>query len=211
MLSLSRPGNLFMALKYEPSKVVTVMCKKPFGAVFEEVEENEDRGVYVYECNEGNLAETNAVRAGMILLSVNGIDTRTMGFDGVMDMLRAADTDAPVELSLIDSDEVYRGKAVLDVALPGGGSATVQCLKGQLLRDVLLQADLELYNMKGKMTNCGGGGVCGTCVVGLDVAMNDWDPRPDMEAKRLKKYPDNTRLTQALTLNQSLTLTLTKP
>jgi ferredoxin len=43
------------------------------------------------------------------------------------------------------------------------------------------------------MTNCGGGGSCGTCVV--NVSNNpDWEVRAEWEGKRLKKYGKESRL-----------------
>lgn len=36
-----------------------------------------------------------------------------------------------------------------------------------------------------QMTNCNGGGQCGTCAVQVDQA-DGWDPRSDWEAKKLK-------------------------
>jgi ferredoxin len=37
------------------------------------------------------------------------------------------------------------------------------------MRKVLLDAKVDLYDMKGKATNCGGAGQCGTCVVRLET------------------------------------------
>ena len=70
---------------------------------------------------------------------------------------------------------MLRGPANIEVTLPVTyDSATgqevkktliVPALKGQLLRNVLLDAGMNLYDMKGKATNCGGAGQCATCVV----------------------------------------------
>lgn len=69
---------------------------------------------------------------------------------------------------------------------------TIKCLKGQSLRDVLLGSGLDVYGGKAKLTNCGGGGVCGTCGVG--VIAEDWEERPAFEAQKLKKYDSTCRL-----------------
>ena len=169
---------------------------RPLGVVFEEVEENSPRGVYVYEVSEGNIEATCTVHQGMMLLSVNDEDVRRCDFDQVMDLLKAAPEGTNLVLTFMDSNEIFRGKAILKVELPDcGGVRTVECLKGQMLRDVLTQAQLDVYDLKGKVTNCGGGGVCGTCVVNVETAKDDdWEPRSTLEKARLKRYSENARL-----------------
>ena len=45
----------------------------------------------------------------------------------------------------------------------------IQALKGQTMRNVLLDAGVDLYDIRGKATNCGGAGQCGTCVVRMKI------------------------------------------
>ena len=134
----------------------------------------------------------------------------TKSFDDVMDLLCGAPEGTALDVRLIDSQEVFCGVETLKVALAdGAGTWTVECLKGQVLRDVLLQVNLDVYDMKDKMMNCGGGGVCGTCVMRMVVADDDgWEPRPGMEEKRLKRYAPNARLSCNLVVEGDVTIEL---
>ena len=107
-----------------------------------------------------------------------------------MEVLKSAPNGKPVELVFIDPKSITKGPATLAVNLPDGNSMQIKCLKGQVLRSVLLDAKIDLYDMKGKLSNCGGGddrnlntlqyiyspfplplagGICGTCVVGVST------------------------------------------
>lgn len=207
------PAPLGMALKYEPDKKVTVSVSRPLGVVFEEVEENSQRGVYVYEVSEGNIKATGTIHQGMMLLSVNDQDVRRCHFDQVMDLIKAVSEDTDLVLTFMDSNDIFRGKAILNVKLPdGGGVRTIECLKGQMLRDVLTQAQLDVYDLRGKMTNCGGGGVCGTCVVNVETAEDDdWEPRSTLEKARLKRYSENARLSCCMPVEGDATVSLRPP
>ena len=56
----------------------------------------------------------------------------------------------------------------------------IQAMKGQTMRRVLLDSGVDLYDMKGKATNCGGAGQCGTCVVKMTI--------PDGEITKFNAY-----------------------
>ena len=71
---------------------------------------------------------------------------------------------------------------------------SIKCLKGQTLRTVLLQSNIDVYDLKGKVSNCGGGGLCATCVVRLQVPEDDWALKPDFEVKKLKNFDESCRL-----------------
>ena len=108
------------------------------------------------------------------------------------------------ELIFVDPNSVFKGPAILNVKLPVSFDAStgeeivkttqIKCLKGQNLRSVLLDSKIDVYDMKSKLTNCGGGGQCATCVVRLDIPENDWSPVPKFETLRLKKYDSDCRL-----------------
>ena len=201
---------LFMAVKYDKSKYINVSINKPLGAVFEEVAENTANGIYIQECSEGGNAANSGLRAGLVLVESNGIDMRLKDFDGCMDVLKSTPPEVPLDLKFADINEVYRGQATLSIIDTSSNDAkTVECLKGQVLRDILMSANIDLYSMKGKMTNCGGGGVCGTCVVAVDVPEDDaWEPRPEFEAKRLKGYSDTCRLSCNMVVEGDAAITL---
>ncbi len=65
---------------------------------------------------------------------------------------------------------------------------------GANLRAKAVQNGIDIYTWKGKLTNCGGYGQCGTCVVEIVEGMENLSPKTDFEKRRLKKKPDNYRL-----------------
>lgn len=66
--------------------------------------------------------------------------------------------------------------------------------QGANLREKALQNGIDLYTLKGKLTNCGGYGQCGTCLVEIVEGMENLSPRTDFEQKKLRKKPDSYRL-----------------
>ncbi|NJK46916.1 (2Fe-2S)-binding protein [Candidatus Gracilibacteria bacterium] len=65
---------------------------------------------------------------------------------------------------------------------------------GANLREKALQNKIDIYTFKGKLTNCGGYGQCGTCIVEIVEGEENLSPRTDFEQRKLKKKPDNYRL-----------------
>eukprot|EP01041_Mallomonas_annulata_P004426 gene4426-8814_t len=181
------------SLKYDPSSFIEVSISKPLGLVLEEVELNKKKGVYVGDCAPGGkAAAVKTIYPGLFLIEVNGINVKSYDFDSVMDILINAPLDQNIKLVFVDPRSVEKGPANINVKLPDGRTALVSCLKGQNLREVLLGANIDVYDMKGKLTNCSGGGQCGTCVV--EVTAKDWEDRPEFETRKLKKYSPNARL-----------------
>jgi len=189
---VSRPKVLVNALKYDPETLVKISVKKPLGLVLEEIVPGKPKGVYVAECGDGSAKATGKVYAGLCLIKASGIDMRNLDFDNALDVLISLPANDPIELVFADPRLVAKGPAILNVTTITGQKVVIKCLKGQVMRDVLMNTGIEIYDMKGKLTNCGGGGSCGTCVV--DVIAEDWEPRADYEAKRLKKYKESCRL-----------------
>ncbi|ACK66859.1 ferredoxin [Rippkaea orientalis PCC 8801] len=66
--------------------------------------------------------------------------------------------------------------------------------QGANLREKALQNKIDIYTFKGKLTNCGGYGQCGTCIVEIVEGMENLSPRTDFEQRVLKKKPDSYRL-----------------
>ena len=81
---------------------------------------------------------------------------------------------------------------------------------GANLRERALQNKIDIYTLKGKLTNCGGYGQCGTCVVEIVEGMENLSPRTAFEERKLKKKPDNYRLACQATVNGSVSV-VTKP
>lgn len=65
---------------------------------------------------------------------------------------------------------------------------------GANLREKALQNKIDIYTFKGKLTNCGGYGQCGTCIVEIVEGMENLSPRTDVENRKLKRKPDSYRL-----------------
>lgn len=190
--SLRRQTHL-QAQKYDPSTFVQVSLLKPLGISLEEVEENGKKGVVIEEIGDGNAKLNGKLYKGLFLVSVNGVDLKYEDFDTILDALRSSPESEAVNLEFVDLRNVYRGPAVLDVEMPNGKTIKINCLKGQPMLDVLMGANVGVYGDRAKLTNCGGGGQCGTCAILVEDA-EDWEERPTYEGLRLKKYPRSARL-----------------
>lgn len=81
---------------------------------------------------------------------------------------------------------------------------------GANLRLKALENGIDLYKTWGKMTNCGGGGQCGTCIVEIVAGMENLSPRTQTEQRKLKKKPDNYRLACQTLVNGPVSV-ITKP
>ncbi|MCC5640209.1 (2Fe-2S)-binding protein [Nostoc sp. CHAB 5844] len=65
---------------------------------------------------------------------------------------------------------------------------------GANLRLKAVENHIDLYTLFGKMTNCGGYGQCGTCIVEIVEGLENLSPRTEVENRKFKKKPDNYRL-----------------
>ena len=81
---------------------------------------------------------------------------------------------------------------------------------GANLRTKAVQNGIDIYTLKGKLTNCGGYGQCGTCVVEIVEGMENLSPKTDFEKRRLKKKPDSYRLACQTLVNGAISVN-TKP
>lgn len=182
------------APKFDTSKYLRVSLRKPLGLNLEEVLENAARGVMIADVNDGGSAKgSGAPIKGRFLVSVNKEDVRYKTFDDILDLIGGIPQEETVDMEMVYPDDVFKGPAIIDVTTAEGKVVQIKTVKGLVLRDVLLGAGVELYAGSAKLTNCGGGMQCGTCV--LDVKGDvDWEPRAEMEAKRLRKYADSCRL-----------------
>ena len=81
---------------------------------------------------------------------------------------------------------------------------------GANLRLQAMQNGIDIYKLIGKMTNCGGAGQCGTCIVEIVEGMENLSPRTDVENKKFKKKPDNYRLACQTLVNGPVSV-VTKP
>ncbi|WGV24722.1 2Fe-2S iron-sulfur cluster-binding protein [Halotia branconii] len=81
---------------------------------------------------------------------------------------------------------------------------------GANLRLKAIQNNIDLYKFIGKVTNCGGNGQCGTCIVEIVEGIENLSSRTDVENKKLKKKPDNYRLACQTMVNGPVSV-VTKP
>ncbi len=81
---------------------------------------------------------------------------------------------------------------------------------GANLREKALQNRVDIYTLKGKLTNCGGYGQCATCVVEIIEGMENLSPKTDFEKRKLKKKPESYRLACQTLVNGSVKVK-TKP
>jgi ferredoxin len=81
---------------------------------------------------------------------------------------------------------------------------------GANLRLKAMQNGIDIYTLFGKMTNCGGYGQCGTCIVEVIEGIENLSPRTDVENRKLKKKPENYRLACQTLVNGPVSIA-TKP
>ncbi|MFN3926661.1 MAG: 2Fe-2S iron-sulfur cluster-binding protein [Pseudanabaenaceae cyanobacterium] len=87
---------------------------------------------------------------------------------------------------------------------------TIVAMDGANLRLKALEHNIDLYKFVGKLTNCGGYGQCGTCIVEVTAGMENLSPPTDFEQRKLKRKPDNYRLACQCLVNGEVSIR-TKP
>eukprot|EP00899_Mesostigma_viride_P023505 jgi/Mesvir1/4339/Mv06697-RA.1 len=75
-----------------------------------------------------------------------------------------------------------------------GSVKTLTCKSGRIIRNVLKEEKIELYTTWGKLSNCGGAGNCGTCVVEVVEGADVLSAKTTAELKKLKGKPESWRL-----------------
>ena len=120
------------AAKFDPADFISVSLQKPLGLSLEEVEENKKRGVTVDGVDDGGSAKASGkVRSGLFLVSVNGMDTKYEDFDTILNAIKSAPDNKPLDLVFIPPGKVFKGPATVSVTTPDGKQLTIQTLKGK--------------------------------------------------------------------------------
>jgi ferredoxin len=88
----------------------------------------------------------------------------------------------------------FQSASVTFVGVDQGRDRQVVAAQNANLRIKAIENGIDLYSFMGKMTNCGGNGQCGTCIVEVVEGMENLSPRTDFENRKLKKKPENHRL-----------------
>lgn len=81
---------------------------------------------------------------------------------------------------------------------------------GSNLRFKAQENGIDIYTFMGKLTQCGGYGQCGTCVVDVVEGGHNLSPRSAVEERMLKKRPSTCRLACQTTVNGPISV-VTKP
>jgi ferredoxin len=81
---------------------------------------------------------------------------------------------------------------------------------GANLRSQAVENRIDLYSFVGKLSNCGGYGQCGTCIVEIVEGMENLSPQTEFEIRKLKKRPETYRLACQTLVNGPVTVR-TKP
>jgi ferredoxin len=162
------------------------------GIVF--VENDSGRGVRVCEMGAGGAAlSSGLVNTGDELVKVNDVLVVDESFDMIMAKLSSADSPATMTFSrnsvaelkpvsqpreqpartAISRNPVEELKAASTTISVQQEDSVVSLTadKEANLRSVLLEGNVDIYTFIGKISNCNGGGQCGTCVV--DVVSSD--------------------------------------
>ena len=192
----------FIAQQQRPRttlRAVDVSLEKPLGLVLEENVRDAPEGLYVAEIGaDGSASGCADIKVEDRLDAVNGVDTTSMGFDDVMDLI----VDAPSPVRLQFSGPTCK----LTVAGPKG-ETTFEVKKGSNLRKELLARKQDVYDFKGKMMNCNGGGQCGLCAV--RVSDGAFGPRYEWEERHVAKLGADARLACQTTIKGGDAATVT--
>ena len=86
----------------------------------------------------------------------------------------------------------------------------VEASLGANLRFKAQENSIDIYTFVGKLTQCGGYGQCGTCVVDILEGMQNLSPRTAVEEKMLRKRPSSCRLACQTMVNGDVSVE-TKP
>jgi ferredoxin len=81
---------------------------------------------------------------------------------------------------------------------------------GANLRTKAIENSVDIYKTWGKLSNCGGYGQCGTCIVEIVEGLENLSPRTDFENRKLKRKPETYRLACQTLVNGPVTVK-TKP
>lgn len=85
---------------------------------------------------------------------------------------------------------------------------TIEVDRDTDLRKALLANKIDVYTLKGKLTNCGGGGQCGTCLISVEEGYTNG--RTPREEHLLESKPANWRLACRTLISGDVTIR-TKP
>eukprot|EP01041_Mallomonas_annulata_P000525 gene525-1001_t len=99
-----------------------------------------------------------------------------------------------------------KGKITITV----DGNKVIECAEPVNMRKQLMANKVDVYPFKGKLSNCGGAGICGTCAVRVLEGGNNLNPPSKNELNTLKGKPADIRLSCCAKVNGPISIK-TKP
>ncbi|XP_039122324.1 photosynthetic NDH subunit of subcomplex B 3, chloroplastic [Dioscorea cayenensis subsp. rotundata] len=112
--------------------------------------------------------------------------------------LNALETNSPSGITDLEEELPSIDFAFVSPKLLPDGSPDVHirsAVGGQKLRDIMLDGNIDLYGPYDiPLSNCAGGGTCGTCMVEVVEGKELLSPRTDKEKEILKRKPKTWRL-----------------
>jgi len=209
-----------------------VALTKPMGIVFEE--NVGKQGLYVFELSDGGKASLTDITENDQLVMVNKQEVFDQNFDEVMEVISSAPSPTiltffrgsrsdfkaagleAADLKASDGEKassaIVPGPTNLSVQQEGKDVLQLTSNKEVILRSLLTESKVDIYTFVGKMTNCNGGGQCGTCVV--DVLSSDpgaLAARTPAEERHLKGKSPTYRLACQCVLQGGDVTIQTKP
>mmetsp|Transcript_13544 Transcript_13544/g.49279 ORF Transcript_13544/g.49279 Transcript_13544/m.49279 type:complete len:235 (-) Transcript_13544:70-774(-) len=173
---------------------VSLSIPKPLGLV---LEEGAQGAIVVAEIVEsGNAAADGSVKVGDRVLQVDGTNTEGSSFDAVMDLLANAQDEVSITLERPAKKAPPPPKGTITLTIRGkeGEKTTTVPSGDEILRNVILEEGVPLYQGMDSFMNCGGIGNCGTCVVNVIEGAGLLSDRSDAETRKLRNKPDTYRL-----------------
>lgn len=150
--------------------------------------------------DEAAASELGAIAPGDVIVAVGSGDgdvlgTELLGYDALSDAIASVAAGA-AELVLVVKRLVRRKRALVTAVLPSGEERNLTFYDGENLRLALIRRGLtesvndktaERYDNKPAGSgNCGGQGICATCVVGVLAGAEHLTPRTPTENQLLR-------------------------
>ncbi|KAA8490315.1 Photosynthetic NDH subunit of subcomplex B 3, chloroplastic [Porphyridium purpureum] len=101
---------------------------------------------------------------------------------------------ATLRMMVYGSEMATNRMCKVSVVQPNGKQSEIQVPYDSNLRQALKAAKFDIYTLGGKIRNCGGNGVCGTCIVDVKDTSYSLTPRTMKEDILLEGKPVTWRL-----------------
>eukprot|EP00607_Mallomonas_marina_P001934 CAMPEP_0182428798 /NCGR_PEP_ID=MMETSP1167-20130531/23728_1 /TAXON_ID=2988 /ORGANISM="Mallomonas Sp, Strain CCMP3275" /LENGTH=282 /DNA_ID=CAMNT_0024611911 /DNA_START=169 /DNA_END=1017 /DNA_ORIENTATION=+ len=152
----------------------------------------------------GNADKSGLLKAGDSICFV-GVEpemerTEGLSLDDTMDTIRNVCPESS-SITLVIKRLVKRQELTVIFVNNNGDEANYKILAGSNLRSEMIKKDIQVYDTRTKRYDqpyitgdCGGEGICGTCLVECQYGNSLLNKRDDVEQMVTKKRPNNWRL-----------------